>query len=80
MPETPGIPEELPLTDAAEATASAPEGETVEIAATEDVAEIANENHQETKEHAPMLDVHMPHATHTWKDFSVHLGTIASGL
>jgi hypothetical protein len=27
-----------------------------------------------------MLDVHMPHATHTWKDFWIHLGTIAAGL
>jgi hypothetical protein len=29
----------------------------------------------------PMLDVHAPHGTvHTWKDFSIHLGTIAIGL
>ena len=27
-----------------------------------------------------MLDVHMPHATHTWKDFWIHLGTITAGL
>jgi len=27
-----------------------------------------------------MLDVHLPHATHTWKDFWIHLGTIAVGL
>jgi len=27
-----------------------------------------------------MLDVHMPQATHTWKDFWIHLGTIAAGL
>jgi len=28
-----------------------------------------------------MLDVHAPHNTvHTWKDFFVHLGTIAIGL
>lgn len=27
-----------------------------------------------------MLDVHMPHATHTWKDFWIHLGTITVGL
>jgi hypothetical protein len=29
----------------------------------------------------PMLDVHAPHGTvHTWKDFFIHLGTIAIGL
>jgi hypothetical protein len=29
----------------------------------------------------PMLDVHAPHgAVHTWKDFFIHLGTIAIGL
>jgi|ERR1700690_3336006 len=29
----------------------------------------------------PMLDVHDPHRTvHTWKDFFIHLGTIAIGL
>ena len=27
-----------------------------------------------------MLDVHMPHATHTWKDFFVHIATITVGL
>ena len=27
-----------------------------------------------------MIDVHVPHATHTWKDFWIHLGTIAAGL
>jgi len=32
------------------------------------------------QEHAPMLDVHMPHATHTWKDFFIHVGTICVGL
>jgi len=28
----------------------------------------------------PVLDVHVPHATHTWKDFWIHLATIAIGL
>src|SRR5215472_5315283 len=32
------------------------------------------------QEHDAMLDVHVPHATHTWKDFWIHLGTIAAGL
>src|ERR1700722_1965710 len=64
MPERPDIPEELPLADA------------VEIAAAEDVAEI----HANAKGEAPVLDVHMPHATHTWKDFWIHLGTITAGL
>jgi hypothetical protein len=27
-----------------------------------------------------MLDVHMPHATHTWKDFFIHIATITVGL
>ncbi len=27
-----------------------------------------------------MLDVHMPHATHTWKDFLIHIATITVGL
>ena len=76
MPEIPDIPEELPLAAAAETARPAPKGETVEIAATEDVAEIpAN-----VKEETPVLDVHMPHAAHTWKDFFIHLGTITAGL
>jgi hypothetical protein len=29
---------------------------------------------------ADMLDVHAPHGVHTWKDFFIHLGTIAVGL
>jgi hypothetical protein len=76
MPQIPDIPEELPLADAVEATRPAPEGETVEIAATEDVAEIPANGKEET----PVLDVHMPHAAHTWKDFFIHLGTITAGL
>jgi len=27
-----------------------------------------------------MLDVHVPHPTHTWKDFFIHVGTICVGL
>ena len=27
-----------------------------------------------------MLDVHVPHASHTWKDFFIHVGTICVGL
>lgn len=27
-----------------------------------------------------MLDVHVPHAKHTWKDFFIHIGTISVGL
>ena len=27
-----------------------------------------------------MLDVHMPHPTHTWKDFFIHIATIMVGL
>jgi hypothetical protein len=29
---------------------------------------------------AAMLDVHVPHATHTWQDFLIHIGTIVVGL
>jgi len=68
MPETPDIPEELPLADGAEAKPSAPE---------EGAETHANENE---KEETSVLDVHMPHATHTWKDFFIHLGTITAGL
>ena len=75
MPERPDIPEELPLADAVEVTQCAPEGERVDAAA-EDVAE----THANAKEETPVLDVHMPHATHTWKDFFIHLGTITAGL
>jgi hypothetical protein len=83
MPETPEIPEEMPLADEAAVVAEAapegemveiaPEGEAVEIAATEEVAETA-------KESEPMIDIHVPQATHTWKDFWIHLGTITAGL
>jgi hypothetical protein len=51
-------------TTAAESMHSLPETETPQIA----------------KEHAPMLDIHLPHPTHTWKDFWIHLGTITVGL
>jgi hypothetical protein len=34
-----------------------------------------------TEVHTPMLDVHPPHqAVHTWKDFFIHIATIAVGL
>ena len=73
MPEISEIPEERPLVaetgGIAEATPSA-QGESPEIAH-------VSEN---LKEHEPMLDVHMPHATHTWKEFFIHLGTITAGL
>jgi len=38
------------------------------------------EGSDEKNEAMPVLDVHVPHATHTWKDFWIHLGTIAAGL
>jgi hypothetical protein len=40
---------------------------------TEDFTEIAEENEA-------MIDIHVPQATHTWKDFWIHLGTITIGL
>jgi len=73
MSDTPETPEELPLGGAVETTSSAVEGEAAEIAASGEYPETA-------KEETPVLDVHMPHATHTWKDFFIHLGTITAGL
>ena len=74
MPETPEIPEELPLAEVAavidEATPSPPECETPETAPVPET----------TKEDVPVLDIHVPQATHTWKDFWIHLGTITVGL
>jgi hypothetical protein len=75
MPETPEIPEELVLADEATAgdeaaVASAPEG----------VAPGAVRVPEAAKEHDPMLDIHVPQATHTWKDFFIHVGTICVGL
>jgi hypothetical protein len=71
MPDT---PEELSLTEsavvAADATASAPVCESPEATTAPETA----------KENQPMLDVHIPHETHTWKDFWIHLGTITVGL
>jgi hypothetical protein len=71
MPDTPPIPAEAPIPAHNQADAepmqSSPEDETPEIPAI-------------PKEQPPMLDVHMPHATHTWKDFWIHLGTITVGL
>jgi hypothetical protein len=92
MPETPEIPEELPFADeaavVAEAAASLPEGEAAvsqkmcggtptsqnrDVGHPVEVAETAKENE-------PMIDIHVPQATHTWKDFWIHLGTITAGL
>ena len=39
---------------------------------TTDFPEIAKENEA-------MIDIHMPHETHTWKGFWIHLGTITIG-
>jgi len=72
MPENP--PEELPLADAAEAMASLSEGETVEIAGAEEVAEIA-------KEDEPMIEVHAPHdPVHSWTGAFIHIAIIVVGL
>jgi hypothetical protein len=50
----------------------------VETAASEEDAGIAKEN--EPMLDVEMLDVHVPHAKHTWKDFIIHIGTITVGL
>jgi hypothetical protein len=77
MPETPDIPEELPLADVApvpaETMAPLRESETAESAETADVPE--------TKEHEAMLDVHPAHhAASSWKEFFIHIATIVVGL
>jgi hypothetical protein len=65
MPETPEIPEELPLADV---TAAPAMPETAPVS-------------EKTKEHAPMLDVHPAHhAANSWKDFFIHIATIVLGL
>jgi hypothetical protein len=78
MPETPDIPEELPLADVAavpaEATPRLSDGETAESAATAHVPETA-------KEHEIMLEVHPAHhAASSWKEFFIHIATIVLGL
>jgi len=78
MPETPDIPEELPLADVAavpdEATSPLSEGETSQSAETAHVPDTAKE--QET-----MLDVHPAHyAASSWKEFFIHIATIVLGL
>ncbi len=35
---------------------------------------------EEVREETPVLEVHVPHATHTWKDFLIHIATITVGL
>jgi hypothetical protein len=74
MPETPEIPDKLPLAAEAaviaEATPLQSEGEMAETIYVPDNA----------KEHEPMLDVHVPHPTHTWKDFFIHIATIVGDL
>ena len=98
MPETPEIPEVLPLVDvaAADGATTLPEGEAAacqEIcggtptsqkrdpfgrlrASVGDSALVP----ETAKENETMLDVHMPHESHTWKGFWIHLGTITIGL
>jgi hypothetical protein len=78
MPETPDIPEELPLADVAavpvEATSPLSEGETAQSAKTAHVPGTA-------KEHETMLDVHPAHhAASSWKEFFIHIATIVLGL
>ncbi|HWW98625.1 MAG TPA: hypothetical protein VNY74_13050 [Edaphobacter sp.] len=78
MPETPDIPEELPLADVAavptEATPLLRENETPEGAETAHIPETA-------KEHETMLEVHPAHhAASSWKEFFIHIATIVLGL
>jgi hypothetical protein len=76
MPETPDIPEGLPLADVAavpaEATSSLSDGEAA--VSVETVPETA-------KEHETMLEVHPAHhAASSWKEFFIHIATIVLGL
>jgi hypothetical protein len=94
MPETPEMPEELPLADEAaaigDATPSAPEGEAHpaveagEIAAEETAAPEISQFHPNevaTREETPVFEVHAPHeAVHSWKDVLVHIAIIVVGL
>ncbi|HWZ83666.1 MAG TPA: hypothetical protein VNW47_13630 [Terriglobales bacterium] len=78
MPETPHIPEDLPLADVTalpdEATPPLSEGETPESKETAPVPETA-------KEHETMLDVHPAHhAASSWEEFFIHIATIVLGL
>jgi hypothetical protein len=78
MPETPDIPEGLPLADVAavpaEATSSLSDGETAVSSETSHVPETA-------KEHETMLEVHPAHhAASSWKEFFIHIATIVLGL
>ena len=78
MPETPDIPEGLPLADVAavpaEATSPPSEGETAERTETAHIPEPA-------KEHETMLEVHPAHhAASSWKEFFIHIATIVLGL
>jgi hypothetical protein len=41
---------------------------------------MAGNDVSEINEEMPVLDVHVPHPTHTWKDFFIHVGTICVGL
>ena len=77
MPETPDIPEGLPLADVAavlaEATSSLSDGERTVSADTSHVPETA-------KEHETMLEVHPAHhAASSWKEFFIHIATIVLG-
>ena len=69
VPETPRIPEYIPVADVTTAPAEAPASQE-----TPPVPETA-------KEHEPMLDVHPAHhAANSWKEFFIHIATIVLGL
>ena len=69
MPETPHIPEDIPVADVTTAPAEAP--------ASQETAPVP----ETAKEHEPMLDVHPAHhAANSWKEFFIHIATIVLGL
>jgi hypothetical protein len=65
--------EPIPPEEEAPEVAGVADAEVVPEVETPEIPEIAKENEA-------MIDIHVPHQTHTWKDFWIHLGTITAGL
>jgi hypothetical protein len=68
--------ESVAASSASAVNASESAGAGSESVEAEEIRASTNEN-----EETPVIDVHAPHGgVHTWKDFWIHLGTIAAGL
>lgn len=80
MPDTPEIPDSHTPADQVEVAAAIPVG-TAAAAPEQDVVMGVDGIHESNPKETPVIDVHAPHGgVHTWKDFWIHLGTIAAGL